>query len=59
VARKTVIDKIAAGAGLEDPEVRKYITDQKKKADARMERYNRIRELTKQLDKEPPAVPKP
>lgn len=52
MARKTVIDKIAAGAGLEDPEVRKYIEKKKAQDDARAVRYQRTAELVKQLGKE-------
>lgn len=52
MSRKSVLDKIARGIGLEDPEVKKYVEDQKIKQDVRMARYAKTRELIKTLGKQ-------
>jgi predicted transcriptional regulator len=52
VARKSVLDKIARGVGLEDPEVRKYVLDKYEKQKRRMQRYEKVRSLMGQLEDE-------
>jgi len=49
VAKKSVIEKIKSGVGLEDAEVRKYVEDKKAKQDARLETYKKTADLMKLL----------
>lgn len=49
MAKKSVLDKIAQGIGLEDAEVLAYVKERKAKRDARIERYRRVDSLIKEL----------
>ena len=52
MARKSVIEKIKKGVGLEDPEVRAYIEERAKKRLARMETYKKIDGMISEVIKE-------
>ena len=49
MAKKSVIEKIKQGIGLEDADVRKYVEDKKAKQDARLETYAKVNDLMKHL----------
>ena len=50
MATKSPIQKISEGVGLEDPEVRAYVEDKKRKQDARIERYSKENMLMRAMN---------